>query len=188
MFAHISSRDRDSLALPARESFDRAPYTWHVDREFGHELGGTLLHLPARKKFDSRDAAHELAVHVHVLPHGELVAEREILVHRLDALFSRVAGRGEAHGLAVDADLALVRRIEAGEALHEGRLAGTVVADDRGDLSGADSERGALQGMDVAERLVHVVDDDLLNGLLGHLRPLMSVAAAMTTMPITSGE
>ena len=47
-----------------------------------------------------------------------------------------VARPVDVHRLALEADLALVERIDAGDALDQGRLAGSVVADEGHDLAG----------------------------------------------------
>ena len=71
----------------------------------------------------------------HVGDGVEVVAQREVLVHGLDAVLAR-RRRAEAHRLAADADLAGVRRVQAAEDLDERALAGAVVADEADDLAG----------------------------------------------------
>ena len=67
--------------------------------------------------------------------------------------------------LAVEAHLALVVGLHAGETLDEGRLAGAVVADEGGDLAGVGLEVHALEHADRAETL-----DDSVSSMIGHCR------------------
>ena len=66
----------------------------------------------------------------HVLEHGERRHQHEMLVHHADAVADRLARATDAHGFAVDADLAGVGLVEAVEDRHQRRLAGAVLADD----------------------------------------------------------
>jgi hypothetical protein len=61
----------------------------------------------------------------------------------------------EADLLALEDDVAGVGPVgvDAGEDLHEGRLAGTVLAADRVDLAGADVERDLGEGLHTRELL-----------------------------------
>jgi hypothetical protein len=78
---------------------------------------------------------HPLPAQEHVLDDVEVVAQREVLVDRVDAEGSGVARGADAHRLALPVDLAAVRRVDAGDALDEHRLAGAVVADEGGHLA-----------------------------------------------------
>ena len=55
---------------------------------------------------------------------------------------------------AVEQEAAGVGAVDAGETLHERRLAGAVVADQRGDLAGVDREVDVVQHVHRAEALV----------------------------------
>ena len=83
----------------------------------------------------------------------EVVAEREVLVDGRDPERGRVLGSGDRDLLAVEADRALVGRVDAGDRLHQRRLAGAVVADEAHDLAGADGEVDPVQSLDRAESL-----------------------------------
>src|SRR4029077_4065588 len=61
-------------------------------------------------------------------------SDREILVNGLDTCAARIAWSAEAHALAVETDLSLVRLQRARERLDQRRLAGPVVADHGDDL------------------------------------------------------
>ena len=57
-----------------------------------------------------------------------------------------------ATALAVHADLALVRRVEAGGDVHQRGLAGAVLAEERMDLAGEDGEIRRRQRHEAVER------------------------------------
>ena len=66
-----------------------------------------------------------------------------------------MASRGPAdlHRLAVDEDLALVRLEQAVEDVHQGRLAGAVLAEQGVDLAGLDGQVDVVVGDQVTEAL-----------------------------------
>ena len=57
-----------------------------------------------------------------------------------------VGHTGEAHGPAIQPDFAIVLTVESAQDLHQRRLAGPVLADDREHLPGREPERNAVQG------------------------------------------
>ena len=59
--------------------------------------------------------------------------------------------------LAVDLDRALVRRVHAGQGLHQRRLAGAVLADDRMDLAGLQVEVHTVEDLDADEALSYAL-------------------------------
>ena len=101
-----------------------------------HVRGSRLHHrLP-----EPEEEVANLAAEVHVLDDVEVVAEREILVDDLDPELGRVLRPGDRDLLSLEVDVALVDRVDPGDALDQGRLAGAVVADERHHLAGADLE------------------------------------------------
>ena len=74
-----------------------------------------------------------------------------MLVHHPDAGVDRGARRAELHRLARDHDLALVRVVEPVEDVHQGRLAGAVLAEQRVDLALAEVEVDVVVGDDARE-------------------------------------
>ena len=66
----------------------------------------------------------------------------------------RVRRRADRDRLAVDADLAGIRLVEAVEDRHQRRLAGAVLADDAVDRAALDREVHVLVGVNLAEALV----------------------------------
>src|SRR5207253_1445525 len=86
----------------------------------------------------------------------EVVAQREVLVHELDSEPRSVFRAVDRDGLPVEEDLAAVDRVDAGDALDQGRLAGPVVPDERLYLAAANLEGRAAQCLDRAEALAEV--------------------------------
>ena len=75
----------------------------------------------------------------------EIVEEVELLVHEGDAR-RHGAGDGERGVLdAVDADRAFARLDDAAQDLHQGRLAGAVLADQRQHLAALDAQADAIE-------------------------------------------
>lgn len=109
-----------------------------------------LLDLPAGL---GTDAVQLLAAENHVLQDREVVGEHEVLVHHADTAGDGVAGAVEGDLLPVDGDGALVRLLHAVEDLHQGRLAGAVLADQGMDRALADGDRDVLVGDDAGEAL-----------------------------------
>ena len=75
-----------------------------------------------------------------VLGDGEDGYEHEVLVHHADAAADRVVGAIDLDRHAVEEDLTLVRHRHPVEDVHQRRLAGSVLAEQRVDLAGADVE------------------------------------------------
>ena len=70
-----------------------------------------------------------LAAEEDVLPNAQIRCKGKILVNGLDAGAPRLQGGGEGHRLAVQEDRAAVGLQGSREDVHQGRLAGAVVAD-----------------------------------------------------------
>jgi hypothetical protein len=101
------------------------------------------------------------------------------LVDDLDAEGGRGTRGEEVDLLAVDVDRSAVVRLHSGEPLDQGRLAGAVVADERGDLARVGPELHAFQHTDRPEAF-----DDVrqLDNRLNHLSVpfLRRLAAALS--------
>ena len=106
-----------------------------------------LCDVEAVEGADRLDAEHD------VLGHREHRHQHEVLVHHADAGADGVAGAVEMGRLAVDEDLALVRPVEAGEHVHQRRLAGAVLAEQAEHLAGADGEVDGVVGDQITEAL-----------------------------------
>ena len=100
-----------------------------------------------------RASPNRLDAEDEVLGQREIVDDRELLVDHADA--ERPGGLDRAHplGLAVEPDAAGVGLRQAGDAPHQGRLAGSVLADDGVDRAGLDRHRDRVAGSHRPERL-----------------------------------
>lgn len=106
-----------------------------------------------------------------VLEDREVVGRLEVLEDHADAGGDGV-GRGvQVDDPTVDADGPLVRALDAVEDLHQRRLAGAVLTDDRVDRATRDREPDVLVGDDSGEPLG---DPFELNGGMGVRRPVGS--------------
>ena len=122
-----------------------------------------LLPHEAEEPADAH-AGGELSTEVEVRDDVEIRREREILVDRLDSVRPGVQRAAEVDRLALHAQVAVVRRVRAGEDLHQCRLAGAVVADDRGDGPPREGDRDLIECHHAAEALAHA--DRLEHGRL----------------------
>ena len=91
----------------------------------------------------------------HILRHGEVGAEGDLLVHRADACVLGILGRTDAHGslLALEEDLPVVLFIDAGQNLDQRGFAGAVFSHQRVDLALAEGEIHILKGSHAGEIL-----------------------------------
>ena len=93
------------------------------------------------------------------MPEDEVVGDtqvrrqRELLVDHGDPQLLGVARPVEADRLAIQLDLAVVPALGLGEQLHEGRLAGAVLAGDRVHLAGPDVQVDAVDGRHAGKAL-----------------------------------
>ena len=88
-----------------------------------------------------------------VLGHGQRLEQREVLEHHADAEPPRGGRIGDGDRLALPADLAGGRLQRAVDDLHQRRLAGAVLAEQRVDLAGRDGEIDVVVGAQRAEIL-----------------------------------
>ena len=125
--------DRDRLALTSRQRRHRRAQRGERHRQLVEDPPGLEAH-PLDSEKPSGDAVGrtaQLAPEVQVRHHVEVVAQREVLVHRLDSGSDGVLRGVDAHRDAVDEDRSAVGGVHAGQHLDQRRLAGTVVADQR---------------------------------------------------------
>ena len=92
-----------------------------------------------------------------VLEHGEVVGEHEVLEDHADSGLDGVGGRPEHDLGAVDLDRAGVGLLHAVQDLHQGRLAGAVLPDDRVDGAVRDIDVDVVVGDDAGEALADAV-------------------------------
>jgi hypothetical protein len=138
--------DLDALALGDRQFVDAA---FRIDLEA--ELTGLLFDLP----FDGAHPGCEAAAPIgeqHVFDHGERPHQLEFLVHHADTARGGIARPGQHDLFAVDENLSGFRRVEAGRHVHERRLAGPVLTQQRVDFAGFRLEFGVIQGDESVKR------------------------------------
>ena len=133
--------DLDQLLLAHAQAGD-AGLGVELDAEAGEELSGGGDHGAA---VEEEAGAERFAAEEDVGGDAELGDEVELLVDDGDARPFGVADAGEADGGAVDQDLAGVGGLDAGEDLHQRRLAGAVLAHERVHLAGAEVEVDAVE-------------------------------------------
>ena len=106
----------------------------------------------------------------------QVVTQREILVDGLDAERGRLARCANPDRLSIPEDLPMFRGMDPGDGLDRHRLAGPVVADQRGNLARIDLEVGAFQRPDAAEAFRDAVCLEygcaLCDGFSYHVLPL----------------
>ena len=123
--------DLDPLLLADADVLDPG-----VGVQGGAEPAGQLPHpLLGRVPVEPAAAPAGLGAEHDVLGHGEVVDQHEVLVDHADAQLDGLAGRVDHLRLAPDQDLALVGLLQAVEHLHQGRLAGAVLAHQGVDLA-----------------------------------------------------
>ena len=129
--------DLDELALRERQLGDRR-VRLEVDAEPAQQrrhlgLERRAVDQPQRPAEDRLAADHDVGRDV------EIVEEVELLVHEGDARRHGAGDRERGVLDAVDADRAFARLDDAAQDLHQGRLAGAVLADQRQHLAALDA-------------------------------------------------
>ncbi len=141
-----------------------------------HEEGavGRQMHIgkrPARRGVQRRKVepacempggGHQLFAEGDILDDREIGQKRQVLVDGLDPGGERADGTeiaGNCAGrLAIDEDLAFIRRLGAGKNLDQGRLAAAILPHQVVDLAGLDHQAHLLQRADAAEGFLDVSD------------------------------
>ena len=103
-----------------------------------------------------------------VLGDGHHRDQHEVLVHHADAGLDRGARRAELDRLPRDHDLALVGVVQPVEDVHQGRLAGAVLAEQRMHLALAEVEADVVVRDDARKALRDVAHLEDVAGLVGH--------------------
>ncbi len=130
-------------------------------REF-ERLPRLLAHFLVIERLDEppQAARLDLAAEENVCADVEIVGERQVLVDRLDPDAARVHRARELDWLAVEDDLAVFRRMDAGDAFDEGRLARAVVAEQAHHLAACDVEAHVVDRDESAEDFCQVADGE----------------------------
>src|SRR4051794_5316743 len=158
------ARDRHRLTLAARERPDRLIGVADVDAHLAQLAPHDRLRLRRVEPLQRPDARPRLRTQEEVPPDRHQRHHREVLVDGGDSLRAGVARGLERHRLAVDAQAALARLVDAGEDLDEARLACAVVAEDARHLAPVDVGRDLLQRDDVAVVLGDLVGFEQMRG------------------------
>jgi hypothetical protein len=140
-------QDLDALLGGHRAAGDAGA---RVDREA--EAIGQLRHGALGAGSVEQGAAAGLGAERDVLGDRERRDQHEMLVDHADAGGDRVARGAEVERAAPDPDHAARRAVEAVSQVHQGALAGAVLADDRDDLARGDRERDIIAG-DARDRI-----------------------------------
>ncbi|MNS99667.1 hypothetical protein D3C72_1340750 [compost metagenome] len=114
------------------------------DRLAGAGAHGAVVHHGAPAYF---------AAEIDVLRHRQIGRQQYFLMHENNAAMFSIHGAAQRHGFAIDADFSARRLFIAGQKLHQRRLAGTVLAYDRVDLTGTHRDLDILQNLYRPERL-----------------------------------
>ncbi len=156
MRAAAKSRgDLHHLLLPGRQvTHETIDVQVRVDRR---EHGACLI-AHARLGHEARAARH--ATERQVLGDGQVLAERELLVHHRDAGPKGLGWLRESNGRAVEQQRPLVGLDDAGEHFAERALAGAVLAAERVAGAGRDLHGDVLERDGAREPLGDVVKFD----------------------------
>src|SRR5690606_7215470 len=154
----------------------------HVRLDVEAELGDQPRGLPAGGAVVENGPEGGLGAEHQVLGDGQRLDEHEVLVHHADAEVDRVAGAADRDLLAVHEDLAGVGLLEPVEDLHQRRLAGAVLADQRVDLAPLDLEVDVVVREDEPEALGDAPHTDRWRhaGVYFHARGISSVSRLQT--------
>jgi hypothetical protein len=139
-----AANDLDALALTDRKAVDVAQ---GVDRQA--VALGDLRDAPGQRL----EVAAVLDAERNVLGHGQGVEEVEVLEHHADAQPARLGRRVAAERRALPEHLAGVRLDHAVDDLHQGALAGAVLAQERVNLARGDLEVDAVVGQHARKAL-----------------------------------
>ena len=146
--------DLDQLLLGDREA-ERDPVEVEPDAEPLEDRLGLRVH---RREVDAPPGAKRLAADEDVLDDREVGEERRLLVDHRDPGVASVGRAAQRDLDPVDEQLPAVRRVHAGEDLHERRLAGPVLADEGMSLARVEVDRDVVEGADRAESLRRVLE------------------------------
>ena len=140
--AHQCARHRQHLLLAARQragGLGPAFFQGGEPREQRLEVAG-----------DRGMVAAQIGAGSQVFGHRHLRKHQPVLRHQGDAAADDAIGRLADQLVAVEAHRAAPRPQDAGDGVHQRRLAGAVGPEQAGDAAGIDRQRHALQRLDLA--------------------------------------
>ena len=138
--------DLRQLALRDGEPHDGFRH-WSVDPEDAHRLDRPAVHLPV---VDGQPPP-DFAAQKHVLGDRQIGREHDLLMNQDDPAPFRVDRPLQLDRRAVERHRAARRREMAAKDLHQRRLAGAILADDRVHLARSHAERDIAQDLDRPE-------------------------------------
>ncbi len=148
---HHRLGDGHGLPLPAGQTdHPLADRSERRDRQAREGLRRRLFHARLVQDETSTDP---FSAEEHVADDVEVVRQGEVLIHDLDAEPRGFPGAVDPRGVPFEPDVSLVERVDPGDPLDQGGLAGPIVADERHDLPAPDLEVDAIQRLDGAEGL-----------------------------------
>ncbi len=165
--AQHGAGDRHGLALTAGERGDGDTDTGDPDGQGGQELAGAALHLHLVEDAE----ALELPAEEEVADDIDVVAQRQVLVHRRDAQVLGVVGLADGDRAPLPLDDAVIDGVHAGDRLDQRGLAGTVVAHQGDHFTGVDLEFYVGQGLNGTEPLRD--PSQRQHGRSGHMNHLL---------------
>src|SRR5574343_1620803 len=132
-----------------------------------------LGRAPADRLLEEVGLHLQVAARHDVVDHAHALEERQVLEGARHPHLGHLAAVHVAEGLAPEGDLALLRRVDAVDAVEHRALAGAVGADDRADLVRAHVEADVGQRLDAPEPQADVLDveDDVAGLSCRHVRP-----------------
>ncbi len=174
-------QDLDALLQPERQVL-------HL-RVGIHRDAETLLELAdaCRELTLAEDRPGALVAEDDVLRDGERRDEHEVLVDHADPARDRVARRTDARVLALQRDRAGVGAVQAVEDVHERRLSGAVLTEERMDLVLVDDEVDAVQRGEVAEALHDAAHLDERGGGVCHGHSCPCQSRGFAPRPLKAG-
>ena len=116
----LDQRARIDAGLQPLQQFARAPFL--------------------QSMIDPERSAGQFSRREYVLGDREISEQIQFLKYDAYAMPRRIGGVGERDGLAVERDPARSRAFDAGDDLHQGRLAGAVLADEHVDRAATNLE------------------------------------------------
>ena len=157
--------DLDHLALVVGQVLDLAVGR-DGDAVARQQLGGLRAHRA--HAHDPERADRRLVGEEHVLRHGLGRDQVDVLVDGDDAARQRIVGAAQAQRLAVQRQGAGIGRVEPGQHLGQGRLAGPVLADQAVHAAGAHREVDAPQRLHAGEGFHDASAVEEARGRIGH--------------------